>query len=102
MNAILNGSVPDSPKPQTTKAPHKVESKSCENVITAQCAPIDFVVFVQITEVAYLNVAGSAVYDINVHISSAASLIGMACDTDITPGSPPRQQQIGLTSPEIG
>jgi hypothetical protein len=44
----------------------------------------------------YLNVAGSAVYDINVHISSAASLIGMACDTDITPGSPPRQQQIGL------
>ena len=41
-----------------------------------------------------LNVAGSAIYDINGHISSAVSLIGMACDTDITSGSPLRQQLI--------
>jgi hypothetical protein len=39
-----------------------------------------------------LNVAGSAIYDINGNISSVVSLMGMAGDTDITPGSVLQQQ----------
>ena len=34
-----------------------------------------------------LNVAGSAIYDVNGNISSVVSLMGMAGDTDISPGS---------------